>query len=156
MMRRTRMAAAAAALMLALGLAAPARAQVFTGRIDVTIEDPTGGRLPGVTVDLTGPIDADAGRRRAGAGALPEPAGRHLHRQGDAARLQRRYTNNNVEVLSGASTPLVVQLGVAGAAETVNVTAVTPAVDVKRATTTTQRHRSRSCRTSRTRAIRGS
>src|SRR6266487_4343006 len=48
--------AAAAALMLAVGLAAPARAQVFTGRVDVSIEDPSGGRMPGATVDLTGPI----------------------------------------------------------------------------------------------------
>ena len=38
-----------------LGLALPASAQVFTGRIDVAVEDTTGGRLPGVTVDLSGP-----------------------------------------------------------------------------------------------------
>lgn len=44
-------------LALALGLASPAAAQVFTGRIDMTIEDPTGGRLPGVTVNLTGPVN---------------------------------------------------------------------------------------------------
>ena len=42
---------------VALGFAAPASAQVFTGRIDMTVEDATGGRLPGVTVDLTGPVN---------------------------------------------------------------------------------------------------
>ena len=54
MMRRNRTAALAAALMLALALAAPASAQVFTGRIDVSIEDPGGTRVPGATVDLLG------------------------------------------------------------------------------------------------------
>ena len=34
-----------------------ASAQVFTGRVDVTVEDTTGGRLPGVNVDLTGPVN---------------------------------------------------------------------------------------------------
>ena len=40
-------------------------------------------------------------------------------------------------MLSGASTPLTARMGVAGAVETVNVSAVTPAVDLKRETTTT-------------------
>ena len=34
-------------------LGTPARAQTYTGRIDVTVEDSTGGRLPGVTVELS-------------------------------------------------------------------------------------------------------
>ena len=46
-----------AAIVIALGCVSTASAQVFTGRVDVTIEDSTGGRLPGVTVDLTGPIN---------------------------------------------------------------------------------------------------
>src|SRR4026209_2435618 len=45
-----------AAAALVVGIVAPASAQVFTGRIDVTVEDSTGGRLPGVAVDLTGPV----------------------------------------------------------------------------------------------------
>src|ERR1700722_2198185 len=45
------------AFLLALGLGAPASAQIFTGRIDMTIADPSGGRLPGVTVNLTGPVN---------------------------------------------------------------------------------------------------
>src|ERR1700674_3387070 len=52
-----KLVAAAFSLALAVCFASPAAAQVavFTGRIDVTVEDATGGRLPGVTVDLTGP-----------------------------------------------------------------------------------------------------
>jgi hypothetical protein len=135
MMRRTR-TAAAAALMLALGLAAPARAQVFTGRIDVSVEDPTGGRLAGVTVDLTGPVSqtqvADA---QGQAHFLNLPVGTYMVKA--ALPGFTPSTNTNVEVLSGASTPLVARLGVAGAPELVNVVAVTSAVDVTRETTTT-------------------
>src|SRR5262249_26504639 len=40
---------------LVLGVASTAAAQILTGRIDVAIEDSTGGRLPGVNVDITGP-----------------------------------------------------------------------------------------------------
>src|SRR4029077_10348289 len=46
-------------------------------------------------------------------------------------------TSSNVQVLSGASTPLTIRLAIAGASETVSVVAVTPAVDLKRETTTT-------------------
>ena len=42
-----------AAAVLVFGIASTASAQVFTGRVDVTVEDTTGGRLPGVNVDLT-------------------------------------------------------------------------------------------------------
>ena len=45
------------ALAIVLGAVSTVSAQVFTGRLDVTIEDSTGGRLPGVTVDLTGPVN---------------------------------------------------------------------------------------------------
>src|SRR5437870_5181326 len=40
---------------VALAFASPAAAQVFTGRIDVTVEDAAGKRLPGVAVDVSGP-----------------------------------------------------------------------------------------------------
>src|SRR5262245_6594594 len=46
-----------AALAITFGVAITASAQVFTGRVDVTVEDSTGGRLPGVNVDLTGPVN---------------------------------------------------------------------------------------------------
>ena len=48
--------ARAAWVLLALACAVPsAAAQVFTGRIDVTVQDGTGAVLPGVTVEITGP-----------------------------------------------------------------------------------------------------
>ncbi len=56
MIRRIgRWAAWCATASCALGIALPASAQVFTGRIDITVEDSTGGRLPGVSVDYQGP-----------------------------------------------------------------------------------------------------
>ena len=45
----------AAACVAVLAVAAPAAAQVFTGRIDVTVEDDSGARLPGVAVEVDGP-----------------------------------------------------------------------------------------------------
>jgi hypothetical protein len=45
----------ASAFVLVLGFSATASAQVSTCRIDVTVEDATGGRLPGVSVDIMGP-----------------------------------------------------------------------------------------------------
>src|SRR4051794_40297052 len=49
--------ASVAAFLLMVGFARAASAQVFTGRIDITIEDSTGGRLPGVSVELAGPVN---------------------------------------------------------------------------------------------------
>src|SRR3954451_802461 len=101
MMRRMR-TAAAAALMLTLGLAPSAHAQVFTGRIDVSIEDPTGARLPGATVDLTGPVSqTQASDAQGQAHFLNLPVGTYTIK----AVLPgfTPSTNSNVEVLSGAS-----------------------------------------------------
>jgi len=121
--------------LLALALAAPARAQVFTGRIDVTVEDQTGSRLPGAAVELNGPeaqtLVADAEGQ---AHFLSLPVGVYVVKVSLTGFASD--TNSHVEVVSGASTALAVRLQVAGGSETVNVVAVTPAVDVRRATTT--------------------
>jgi hypothetical protein len=42
-----------------------------------------------------------------------------------------------VEVVSGGSTPMMLKLAVAGTAETINVTAATPVIDIKKESTTT-------------------
>ena len=42
------------------GWASPASAQEYTGRIEITVEDSTGARLPGVTVELSGPFTQTA------------------------------------------------------------------------------------------------
>lgn len=125
-----------AAAVLALGFASSASAQVFTGRVDVTIEDSTGGRLPGVNVDLTGPVNqTQVSDSQGQAHFLNLSVGTYTVK----AALQgfNTYTNNQVVVAAGSATPLSVRMGVAGTQETVNVTAATPIIDVKRETTTT-------------------
>src|SRR5262245_3530776 len=119
-----------------IGGASTASAQVFTGRIDVTIEDATGGRLPGVNVDLTGPVNQSQISDAAGqAHFLNLPVGTYTVKASLSGF--NPFTNSSVQVATGAATPLAVKLAVAGTAETVNVTAATPIIDVKRETTTT-------------------
>src|SRR6266576_904002 len=103
----------AMAFLLALGLGAPASAQVFTGRVDVTIEDRTGGRLPGVTVNLTGPVNQSQVTDAIGqAHFLNLTVGRYTA----TASLSsfETYTNPEVIVAAGASTGLNIKLGIAG------------------------------------------
>ena len=50
------------ALALLLSAASSANAQVFTGRIDLTVQDATGAVLPGVTVEVTGPQNQNTAR----------------------------------------------------------------------------------------------
>lgn len=124
------------AFALVLGFVSTASAQVFTGRIDVAIEDSTGGRLPGVNVDLTGPVSlSQVSDAQGEAHFLNLPVGLYSIK----ATLSgfNTFTNNTVQVATGAATPLLIKLGVAGTAETINVTAATPIIDVKRETTTT-------------------
>ena len=124
------------AVAMAVGCVSAASAQVFTGRVEVTVEDSTGGRLPGVNVDLTGPINQTQVTDAQGqARFLNLPVGTYAVK----ASLQgfNAFVNNTVQVVSGAATPISAKLGVAGTAETVNVTAATPVIDLKRDTTTT-------------------
>jgi hypothetical protein len=124
------------AVAMTVGCVSAASAQVFTGRVEVTVEDATGGRLPGVNVDLTGPINQTQVTDAQGqARFLNLPVGTYAVK----ASLQgfNAFVNNTVQVVSGAATPISAKLGVAGTAETVNVTAATPVIDLKRDTTTT-------------------
>lgn len=125
-----------AALIVAFACVSTASAQVFTGRVDVTIEDSTGGRLPGVAVQLTGPVSQiQASDTQGQAHFLNLPVGTYAIK----AELSgfNPYSNSTVQVVSGSSTPLAIKLNVAGTTETVDVTAATPLIDVKRDTTTT-------------------
>jgi hypothetical protein len=125
-----------AALIAACSFVATVSAQVFTGRVDITIEDSSGGRVPGVTVDLTGPANQTQITDAQGqAHFLNLPVGTYVLNA--ALTGFNSYTNNTVEVLSGAATPVTARLGVAGTAETVIVTAATPVVNMRRNTTTT-------------------
>src|SRR4051812_11758058 len=119
MTRRNRTAAAAAAWMLALGLAAPARAQVFTGRVDVSIEDATGARVSGATVEVAGPITQ---AQTSGADGRADFADLPVGIYAVSATLQGfpRSTASHVEVLSGESTRVAVAVGAAGGTESAN------------------------------------
>ena len=139
MTRRNRMAAAAAALMLALGLAAPARAQVFTGRVDVSIVDATGAPVPGPKVALAGPIGqaqtADAEGR---AHFADLPVG--VYTVTVTAQGLPPSTTSHVEVIAGERTHVVASMrpaGAAGATETANNSALTPALDPTQTAITT-------------------
>jgi len=137
-MKRTigRLAACCAALACTFGFALPASAQVFTGRIDIVVEDSTGGRLPGVSVDIAGPVDQNQTTDAQGeAHFLNLPVGIYSVK----ATLQgfNTFSNDTVQVSARSATPLSVRLAVAGTAETITVTAATPIIDVRRETTTT-------------------
>ena len=131
--RLGRLSLAVAALLMALGLAVPASAQVYTGRIDVTVKDATGAVLPGVTVDISGPENQEAVTDALGeAHFLNLSVGTYQVKaalQGFSA-----YTNNNVAVAAGSPVVLPVTLGVAGVAQAVQVTAEAPVISPKKTT----------------------
>jgi hypothetical protein len=136
MTRRNRMAAAAAALMLALGLAAPARAQVFTGRVVVSIVDSTGAPVPGAKVEVAGPIgQAQTSDAQGRAHFADLPVG--IYAVTVTAQGLPPSTTTHVDVPSGARTGVVVAMSAAGAAETATATALTPAIDPTRTAITT-------------------
>lgn len=126
----------ASAFVLVLGFAAMASAQIFTGRIDVTVEDATGGRLPGVNVDISGPVNQSQVTDGQGqAHFLNLPVGIYSVKANISGF--NPYANADVQVATAAATPVAVRLSVAGTAETVTVTAATPVIDTKKQTTTT-------------------
>ena len=116
-------------VLLALACAAaPADAQVFTGRIDVTVQDGTGAVLPGVTVEVTGPQDQRTITDAQGqVHLLNLPAGTYQIK----ASLQgfADYLNRSVPVAAGSVVPLRVTLGVQGVSEQVQVEGGTPIIE---------------------------
>ena len=126
----------AAVFIGAAGFAAPATAQFYTGRIDVTLTDQTGGRVPGVNVDITGPVNQSAVSDAQGqAHFLNLPVGTYTVKA--ALSGFKPYENTNVPVVSGGAVPLEVRLSIASATETVLVTAESPVIDIKKTTMTT-------------------
>jgi hypothetical protein len=113
-----------------------ASAQVFTGRVDVTIEDATGGRLPGVDVQLKGPVNQSQVTDTNGqVHFLNLTVGTYEV----SANLTgfKPYKNSDVVVAAGAATPLLARMVIATAQETVYVTAASPIVDTKKTGTST-------------------
>ena len=120
----------------ALAFGAPARAQVFTGRIDVTVEDASGARKPGVAVEVAGP-DAHAQTTDSTGQAhfLGLPVGTYTVKATLAGFVP--HTSSRVDVQSGASTALDVRLAPSGTTEAVDAAAIAPVTDVRRSAVTT-------------------
>ena len=118
-------------LAAALLVTSPASAQVFTGRIDTTVQDGTGAVLPGVNVEISGPQNQNTVTDAQGeAHFLNLPPGTYqvkasLSGFGD-------YLNKSVAVATGGSVPLRITLSVAGVSEQVQVSVESPVVDPKR------------------------
>jgi hypothetical protein len=122
-------------LMLAV-CAAPARAQVHTGRIDVSVFDLTGAVLPGTAVDIGGPqSQTETADAQGEAHFLNLAPGTYTVR----AKLSgfSDYLNRTVDVRAGASVPLRISMTVQGVATQVQVTSDVPVVDARKVTTAT-------------------
>jgi hypothetical protein len=126
-------------VLLAIVAAGPAGAQVTTtGTVEVMVTDSDGGRIPGATVIATA---ADVTSQRTatsdgeGYARLPglEPSRAYVVTIELSGFTSVRH--EGVLVRSGQTTTLQTALQVAGVAESVEVTAETPVVDVTRATT---------------------
>jgi len=119
-----------------VAFAAPSSAQVYTGRIDVTVTDTTGAILPNVTVTLSGPQNVtQVTDARGEAHFLGLPPGTYTV----SAKLEgfNEYVNRNVPVVTGGIVPLKAALAIGGVATAVEVTAETPTIDPKKMTTST-------------------
>lgn len=137
MTRGTRRTLAIFALALAVALVAgTSNAQNFTGRIDVVVTDTTGGVLPGVNVAISGPMNQTAVTDTRGEAHF---LNLNVGTYNVTANLQgfNPWTSKSVQVVAGGAVPLNVQLGIAGAKETVQVTAESPVIDTKKQTTAT-------------------
>jgi hypothetical protein len=133
---RERLARLAVLCASLLAFAAPSAAQVYTGRMDITVTDSTGAILPGVTVEITGPQRAtQVSDSRGEARFLNLPPGTYVV----TAKLQGfgDYTNKNVPVKAGEGVPLKISLAVGAVTQDIEVTSETPIIDPKRTATST-------------------
>ena len=136
MTRVLRLLAIGLLAVIVLGWAAPASAQNYTGRIEITIEDSTGARLPGVTVELSGPFNqSTVSDARGEARFLGLAPGTYIIRCALAGFSE--YKNNNVPVAIGANAQLKATLAVSGVQQQVEVTAESPIIDTKKQGTST-------------------
>ena len=138
MTRRTKafgplIAAAVCCLALATMGASTAAAQQFTGRLDFTIVDDTGGVLPGALIEIEGPYSGFGVSNEVGQVSLINlTVGTYSVR----VSLDGFTPNEIPEVVveTGASVPLRITLNVGGVTETVQVTVEVPVIDTKKQT----------------------
>jgi len=124
------------ALAAALFVSSPVYAQVFTGRIDATVQDGTGAVLPGVNVGISGPQDQNTVTDAQGeAHFLNLPPGTYQVKASLSGFAE--YLNKSVAVGTGGSVPLRISLAVAGVSEQVQVSVESPVVDPKRSAVAT-------------------
>jgi hypothetical protein len=132
--RIVRYLALAALVAAFVAVGSPARAQSYTGRIDITVEDTTGGRLPGVTVELSGQM-----RQTATSDARGEVHFLNLNVGSYQLKATlagfNEWKSGNIAVAAGVSVPMTIKMGVAGAKEEVTVTGEAPVLDNKKQTT---------------------
>src|SRR5690349_3226838 len=130
---RERLARLAVLCASLLALATPSAAQVYTGRIDITVADSTGAILPGVTVEINGPQRltqvSDSRGEVHFLGLAPGTYTVNAKLQGFSD-----YKNDNVPVTAGGGVALKVALSVGAVTQDVQVTSETPVVDPKRVT----------------------
>lgn len=132
--RTLRMLALVALVAAFVSLGTPAVAQQYTGRIDVTVEDSTGGRLPGVTVELTGQmIQSAVSDARGEAHFLNLTVGNYNAKAALAGF--NEWRSAPLLVTAGGTVSLNIKMSVAGAKEEVVVTAESPVLDTKKETT---------------------
>ncbi len=134
--RISRMLALAALVAAIVSLGTPAMAQQYTGRIEVTVEDSTGGRLPGVTVELTGVQNQSAVTDARGEAKFLNLAVGKYNVKASLTGFSD-WKSADLTVAAGVAIPLGVKMGVAGAREEVVVTAEAPVLDNKKQTTST-------------------
>ena len=116
--------------------APPAAAQVFTGRIDITIFDTTGARLPGVTVLVREPQEQVGFTDGSGQAHFVNLTIGSYVVTAELGAFQP-YRNELVIVEAGAAVELRIQLEVRGVAAEVQVTAEAPIVDPRKQATGT-------------------
>jgi hypothetical protein len=133
---RVRLARLAVLCASLVAFTTPAEAQIYTGRIDITVTDTTGAILPGATVEISGPQNITAVSDAKGeVHFLNLAPGTYTV----SAKLQGfgEYTNRNVPVLGSAGVPLKIALAVGAVTQTVDVSAESPIIDPRRTATTT-------------------
>ena len=117
MSRRTRTIAIASLVLAAWLPAVPSNAQNFTGRIDVVVTDATGGVLPGVNVQIAGPMNQTAVTDTRGEAHFLNLNCRQLHRERSSLQgFQAVEERGRCRVVAGGAVRWNVKLGIAGSA----------------------------------------